>query len=178
MIRHARLTQGGSSCSSPSSSGTSTTTQPSRYSHHSRHSHLSDASRHASRRDGSNNGSQHGSQHIHHHANGSRPSRSLGIPIPYVVPKFKREGPVAIKMWIEQMEYYISITRVQERKHVHFPFISPKCNPTKPTPTLSSAKNYSNVQNPRPNSCYHQGVDVCSEKARRISSRVHGSHTR
>ena len=119
MIGHARLTHRGSSGSSPSLSGTSTTTQPLHHSYHSHHSHHSDASRHASRRDGSNPGSRDGSRHSDHRVQGSRHrSRSRGIAILCHVPKFKRGDPVPIKIWIQQMEYYLSITGVPERKHV------------------------------------------------------------
>ena len=55
--------------------------------------------------------------------------------IPCGVPKFKRGVRVPIKMWIEQMEYYFSITGVPERKHImgmikhierrHFPEVQP-----------------------------------------------------
>ena len=147
MIRHARLTHAGSSGASPSSKGTSTTTQPSLRSHHSHHSHQSHASRHASRRDGSHHGSRHGSHHSHHRAHCSRHrSRCRGIPIPCAVQKFKRGGPIPIKIWIQQMEYYFSLTGVPERKHVkgminHFdPMKFKKCSPIRPTIALNSAR--------------------------------------
>ena len=99
MIRHARLTHGGSCGSSHSSSGTSKNMRTSRHSHHSNHSHYSRPSRHASRRDGSHLGTRHDFQHSHHKGHGSRHrSRSRGISIPFAVQKFKRGDPVPIKM--------------------------------------------------------------------------------
>ena len=111
MIRHTRLAQRRSSGSSPSSSDTSHSTQ---HSHHSRHSHRSHASRHDSR-----HVSRHGSRHSHRSRHGSRHRcRSRRLPIPCSVPKFKRGCQIPIKIWIQQMEYYFSITGMPERKYV------------------------------------------------------------
>ena len=119
MSRHARLTHGRSTGSSPSSSGSSSSTQPSHRSHRSHHSRHSNASRHASRRDWLDHGSRHCSHHSHRRGHVSRHrDRSPGVPIHCEVPKFNRGGPIPIKIWIQQMECYFSITGVPERKLV------------------------------------------------------------
>ena len=57
------------------------------------------------------------------------------MPITCSVPKFKHGGQIPIKLWIQQMEYYFSIRRISEKKHVtgminhfdtiHFPELQP-----------------------------------------------------
>ena len=111
MSRKARPAPRGSSGSSPSSSGGSPGNQHSQQSHQSNRSHAS--------RDTSRHGSQHGSRHSHRSRHRSiQRRRSLGLTQPCTMRKFKRRGQISIKLWIQQMEYYFSITRIPERKHV------------------------------------------------------------
>ena len=108
MIRYARLAHSGSSGSHPSSSGTSHATR------HSHHSHRSHASQHGTR-----HGPRHGSRHSHRSTHCSRQRcRCRDVHLPCSVPKFKRGGQIPNELWIQQMEYYFSITGIPERKHV------------------------------------------------------------
>ena len=43
---------------------------------------------------------------------------SRGLPFHFPVPKFKRGGGIPIKVCVQQMEYYFSITGITEKKHV------------------------------------------------------------